>query len=333
MVLVTGGTGFLGAHLLYYLLKNNYTVRAIKRTNSNLEFVKRILSYYTNDSDNYFKKIEWLNANVLDYESLSDKLKDIDTVYHCAAFVSFYKKDKDKILEINVKGTENIVNACIANNTKLCFVSSIAAINEKDNNTFIETIGSDNPSNKSTYAKSKYLAELEIWRGIEEGLNAVIVNPAVIIGVGNWDEGSSNMFTQIKKGMKFYTSGVTAYVDVRDVAQIMIQLVEKGIHSERYILSSENISYQNYFKQIAKSINCKEPSIEASGIMLKLAYIFDNLRSKLFFSKPVITKEIIEAAVRKSYYSNNKIIKELNYHFIPINESVKYIAEKFINEN
>jgi dihydroflavonol-4-reductase len=286
MVLVTGGTGFLGAHLLYYLIKNNNNVKAIKRPSSDLEFVKKIFSYYTEDVESYFNKIEWINADILNYQSISENLYNINTLYHCAAFVSFAQKDKKKILQINIKGTANIVNACIDNNTKLCYVSSIAAISEKDeNNYFVEKIGANNPSNKSIYAKSKYFAELEVWRGIEEGLKAVIVNPAVIIGVGNWREGSAKMFSQVKKGMRFYTKGVTAYVDVRDVAQIMIKLVEKNILSERYILSSENISYQDYFKQIAKNIIKKEPAIEASGIMLKMAYFFDNLRSKILFSK------------------------------------------------
>lgn len=334
MVLVTGGTGFLGAHLLYYLIKNNNKVRAIKRTSSDLEFVRKIFLYYTKDADSYFNKIEWVNADVLDYESILKNIDNIETVYHCAAFVSFDKKDKEKVLQINVKGTENIVNACLEKNLKLCHTSSIAAISEKNSdNYFTEEIGATNPSKKSTYAKSKYLSEMEVWRGIEEGLDAVIVNPAVIIGLGKWKEGSAKIFTQVHKGMKFYTSGVTGYVDVRDVAQIMIKLVEKKISSERFILSSENITYRDYFSDIAENINVKKPSIEASEFLLKIAYIFDNIRAKLTFTNKVITKEITEAAVRKSYYSNSKIKEQLNYSFIPVNETIKYMTKEFLIEN
>ena len=190
MIVVTGGTGLVGAHLLYDLCKKHEHVRALKRQNSDLKQVKKTFFYYSHDAENLFQKIEWVNADVTDYFSLEDAFKDAKQVYHVAAMVSFHEKDNRKMMEINVKGTANVVNAALHHKIeKLCYVSSIAALGRPDANELATEETPWKDSDKSTaYSISKYKAELEVWRGIEEGLNAVIVNPSVILGPAKFSQ-------------------------------------------------------------------------------------------------------------------------------------------------
>lgn len=333
MILVTGATGLVGSHLIFNLLISDKQVVAIKRTSSDVSRLKKILGYYSNSSDLIFSKIKWLDADVLNFAEIDEALNGIDYVYHCAGFVSFDNKDKNRILKTNVEGTSNIVNASIKNNIKkLCFVSSIAALGESINGEITEGLNRTQNSVKSIYSESKFLSELEIWRGIEEGLDTVIVNPSVIIGPGDWKKGSSSIFYNIYKGMKFYTSGITGYVDVKDVAYIMQMLMESEIKNERFIVSSENLSYKDLFTEIALNLNLQPPKYKASKLMLSLAWRLDKLKSFFPGQKHYFTKNAASAAVEKNIYSNKKICNTLNYKFIPIAESIKKTSEFFLKD-
>ena len=231
MILVTGGTGLVGTHLLYDLVRSGKKVRALKRNSSDISSVKKVFSYYSSDVDELMKEIEWVNADLLDVYTLLDVMEGVTDVYHCAAMVSFEPKHIDEMLRVNIEGTANMVNAALEKGIrKFCHISSIATVGRSEHGAVSteETFWKSSPDN-SNYAISKYGAEREVWRAAEEGLNVVIVNPSLIIGAGNWQQSSSNMFSKAYKGIKFYTDGENGFVDVRDVASVAIKLMESKI--------------------------------------------------------------------------------------------------------
>jgi len=335
MILVTGGTGFVGAHLLYELLKNGEKPKALKRKNSSLQLAEKIFSYYTNDYKQLFSQIEWITGDINDIISLDEAMHGINKIYHCAAVVSFEPKDKKNMLKTNINGTANLVNIALKYKIdKFCYVSSIAAIGRTENEGLIteETAWKSSDRN-SNYAKTKYAAEKEVWRGVEEGLNTVIVNPSVILGPGDWKQGSSKIFETMWKGTKFYTNGVNGYIDVRDVAKAMVELMKSSIVNQRFILSSENLSYQELFTKIMRAFGKKPPNIKANLWMLEIAWRVEKLKSLLFNSKPLITKETVNTSQNKYFYSSDKIKQQLDFNFIPIDQSIIETCLLFEREN
>jgi len=334
MILVTGGTGLVGSHLLFDLVKQNKTVKAIIRDKKKISQVKKIFSYYSEDFESLIKKIDWVEGDVLDLYSLEQAFVDVKNVYHCAAIVSFDGKDKAQMIKANVQGTENIVNLCLEKNIeKMCHVSSIASLGGSLNGELIDENSKWSTSkNHSVYSVSKFNSEMEIWRGVQEGLNAVIVNPSVILGPGFWNSGSGSLFLKAAKGMKYFTSGGTGFVDVQDVANIMIHLMESEITGERFVLNAENLKYKELFDLIANEMGVARPKKEATESLLKIAVVADNVASKLKIKKREITKDVIRSSMSVSAYSNNKILNEIGIKFIPINESIRKIAEKYKNE-
>ncbi len=336
MILVSGGTGMLGAYLLARVASTGEAIRALKRENSNLQQVKKIFEYhYNNNSNSIFEQIEWVNADLLDSESIYTAMQGVDTVYHCAAMISFKKEDKYRMIDNNVKGTANMVNAALSEGVKkFCHVSSIASLGSSENGEPIteETFRKPN-SVYSAYSISKYRSEMEVWRGISEGLNAVIVNPSVILGAWDWKNGSSGIFTKVNQGLKFYTEGVTGYVDVNDVVNIMIKLTESNIVNQRFIVSAENLSFKEILFMIADALNKPKPSISAKKWMLQTAVLIETVKSKITGKEPLITKDSAKTAQTVSVYSNDKIRKTLNYEFNSIKDTVNRIAEQFKKEN
>jgi nucleoside-diphosphate-sugar epimerase len=334
MILVTGGTGLVGSHLLYALVQQNDSVRAIIRNRNKIDQVKKVFAYYSDDPESLISKIEWVDGDVLDLFSLSKAFNDVKKVYHCAAVVSFDGKNKTQMIEANVQGTENVVNVCLNHQIdKLCHVSSIASLGGAVNGEIInENTKWTTSKNRSVYSESKFKSEMEVWRGIQEGLNAVIVNPSVILGPGFWESGSGSLFAKAAKGMKYYTSGATGFVDVRDVADAMVKLMESNISSERFVLNSENLSYKALFDMIAEIMQIEKPKIEATISLLKLAAFLDLFASKIRIKKQEITKQVAISSLSVSKYSNEKIKKTFGIDFIPIEKSISEMAEKFKEE-
>lgn len=331
MILVTGATGFLGSHLMVHLLESQNNggqiIRAIYRNRENISNTKSIFSLLKKDA--LFDKIQWVQADIIDIPSLEIAFKNVDYVYHCAALISFEPNDEEILRKTNIEGTANIVNFCLQYQIKkLCYVSSIAALGDLPEYEDIITETTDwNPEkNHSDYAISKYGAEMEIWRGEQEGLNAVIVNPGIILGVGSNDEGSGKIFRKVAKEMHFYTKGTSGFVSISDVAQIMRFLMESNITSKRYILVAENICFQDLTNMIAQNLKVKSPSIYAKKWMTEIAWRTDWFLSNLFFIKRKLPKAIAKSLHTTDIYSNEKIKKELEFEFQSIKDCIIEIA-------
>lgn len=336
MILVTGGTGLVGSHLLYKLTSNNQPVRAIFRRAHKLDAVKKVFAYYTDDVELLFNKIEWYESDINDVPALSEAFKGVTHVYHCAAFVTFEPDKYHQLRKINIEGTANIVNLCVANKVKkLCYVSSIAAIgNEIEANKAITENTSWNAEEEhSVYAITKYGAEIEVWRGTQEGLDAVIVNPGVIIGPGYWrGGGSGSLITQIYKGFPYYTSGVTGYVDVDDVVEVMFQLMESDIKNESYIVISENLSFKEFQMKVANSLGVSVAQKEANELLLQFGWRLDWLRHKFLGKRRRLSKQMAKTALTKTFYDASKIKNALNFEFKPLDVAIESVGNFFLND-
>ncbi|MBI2966386.1 MAG: NAD-dependent epimerase/dehydratase family protein [Bacteroidetes bacterium] len=335
MVFVTGGTGLVGSHLLIDLVRMGKDVVALKRTDSNLEPVRFIFESGLPGGTELFSKIKWIDGDILDIAGLSGSMKNCDEVYHCAAIVSNNPHKKKMMIDANVRGAANMVNAAMENSVrKFCFVSSIAVLGSEYEIGSGEMIDERNDQGTiydySTYAVTKLGGEREVWRGMAEGLNAVIVNPGVIIGPGNWGKSSTSFFTTLRKGLKFYSTGIIGFVDARDVAKVMVELMGKNIFGERYIVIAENLSYRDVLFNIAGEINARKPSIHVGKRFLNIAWRFEHLRSFIFNLKPALPRDIAQPAYQKLYYSNKKISDTLNYRFIPIKKAITDTARIFL---
>jgi nucleoside-diphosphate-sugar epimerase len=329
MILVTGGTGLVGSHLLYHLALENDVIKAIHRTNSDLNAVKNVFRYYTDDIEPLIQKIEWEEADITDIFTLEKVFKNVTEVYHAAAMVSFDPKDYKAMRKINIEGTSNIVNFCIDFGIKkLCFVSSVAAIEKSFNNKFIdENEPWNSEMNNYGYAITKYGAEMEVWRGAQEGIPCVIVNPGVILGEGFWHNGSGALFSKIDKGLRFYSEGVTGFVGVKDVVNVMIQLMKSNILNERFILVSENKSFKDVFFLIADNLYKKRPSIKVTEFMSAIGWRLEKIRSILTRRAPLLTAHTAKSIHKKHYYSSDKAKKALHYDFELIADTVKRVCK------
>ena len=328
MILVTGGTGLVGGHLLWHLLQKNDKIIAIRRTTSNIKPLETIFRFYTSKPNDFLSRIEWINADILDLDALNNAMKTITEVYHCAAIVSF-GANFNNLYDTNVIGTRNIVRAALSNNVrKFCFVSSIAACgNSLDEKCIDEKCVWTETPKSSLYSISKYYSEQEVWKGISEGLNAVIVNPGVILGVSGTSNGSSQLFSQVKKGMIFYTNGGSGYIDVQDVVKSMIQLMTKENYCERYILVSENCSNKDVLSWMADGFGKTRPFIPIGKRILWLFGVLSEISGVLFHIKPLIDRETARSATNRKYYSNEKIKSTINSNFKSVKDCIIEVCE------
>ena len=332
MIFVTGGTGLVGAHLLYKLTSAGKNVKALKRENSNIKQVLKTFSYYTGNSIDLFSRIEWVNGDILDYFSLEGILNEVSEIYHCAAIVSFDPKERKRMIANNVEGTANLINAAIENGVKkICHVSSIAALGRLEDGLLVTEETNWVPAKRiSGYSESKFFSEAEVWRGIEEGLDAVIVNPSIIFGPSNWETGSSKMFKTIWDGMKFYTRGITGFVDVKDVVKAMILLMDETnfekAKNQRFLLNSENLSYERVFGQIADALIKPRPKYFASDMLLKIVWRAAKAASLFSGNPSLITRETVANSNNEFNFDGSKIVKQFNFEYLPISESIKQTA-------
>ena len=329
MILVTGGTGFVGSHLLLTLAEGVDAVRAIYRRESTLRKTEALFALH--QKSHLFNKIEWIMGDINDIPSLEIAFPNVTYVYHCAGLISFDPDDEKKLRKINIEGTSNVVNLCLHHQiTKLCHVSSVAALGDaKANDKIITEENEWNPEKPhSDYAISKYGAEIEIWRGQNEGLAVVVVNPGIILGSGFWNQGSGEIFSHVQSGLRYYTKGVTGYVFINDVVDAMIKLMHSNIDGERFVLVSENLSFAKVLHGIAKALKVKAPQVYAGPTITILAARIDWFLSRIMGRKRRLSIDAARSLHNIDYYSNTKIRTALNTNFTAIDDAIVSIANK-----
>ncbi len=336
MILVTGGTGMVGAHLLYFLLKQNQsakeenrTVRAIHRKNSDVASVKNIFVLYSPEANLLFDKIEWVEADITDIPALTTAFEGVTQVYHCAALVNFNPAKYKLLKKINVDGTANIVNLCLAKNVrKLCYVSSVATFGSPAPGVWTDENCFWNPDEKNNvYAITKYGAEMEVWRGTQEGLDAVIVNPGIILGTSPHSAGSGIVVGLGSSGIPFYPSGGMGIVDVRDVVEAMILLMNSTVKNEQFIVVGKNVSYKELLTKLALLFNKKPPTKKLPKSIMYFLSGVDWISSKIFRTRRRIVKATVRSMFKTSYYDASKIKSKLEFSFTPMENTLERVAK------
>ncbi len=321
-ILVTGGTGFLGSYIIKQLVDNGYEVRAIRR-NDKLPFwiSKEIID-----------KVKWIDGDILDVVALEDAMEGIDTIIHSAAIVSFAKKDWKKMYHVNVEGTANVVNIALEKNVRrLIHISSVAAVGRTASGGHVNEEKKWEESNANTqYAKSKYKAELQVWRGISEGLEAVILNPSTLLGYGDWSSGSCGIFKNVFEEFKWYSQGINGFTDVEDVAKVVLLFVENSITEERFIVNGDTWSFKKLQDTIADAFGKKRPAKKTTPFLMALAWRMEKFKSWFTGKKPLLTKESARVAQSQTWFENDKILKALpGFSFTPLEESIKQACKLY----
>lgn len=304
MILVTGASGFLGKRLIQALQPGGEMIVALSHSASNIPETR---------ADN----VIWIHADVLDVVQLSEAMKGVEKVYHCAARVSFEQRHHEEMMRTNVEGTANVVNAALAAGVrKLLHVSSTAALGRSGKGELItENAAWQTNRHNSVYARSKFLAEQEVWRGIVEGLPAVIVNPCTIIGPGNWFQGTPRLFHACRNGMPFYPGGMNAFVALDDVVKCMIRLMDSSVTGERFIIAAENMTYKDLLTLITRSLGKQEPRFKIPRMLANLTWMVSSVLHKTLGIYPLLTRETARTVNSTYRYSNEKIRQQLNYDF------------------
>lgn len=328
MLFVTGGTGLVGSHLLFQLASAGEEIVALKRPTSDLKHARKVFLWYSPDGDRLFDSINWVDGDLLNRDTLRPHLRSVNQIYHAAAMVSFDPADRDVMIDENEVGTANLIDLALEYSVdRFCHVSSIAALGTPPEKAFTNE---DHPWNNnrphSAYSISKFRAEMEVWRGITEGLEAVIVNPSVILGPGNWAKGSASMFPKVWKGVPFYSTGGTGFVDVRDVARAMISLMNHpqwaNIRGERYILNGANLRYKDLLFPLAEALNVAKPRFKATRLILEVGWRLMKLISLFTGKRPALTRETARSASNVSFYDNSKLINRIDFQYTAISDTI-----------
>lgn len=331
MILVTGGTGLVGGHLLYRFRESELPITAIYRNKEHIAKTRAIFESYAAGDGALVDRFNWVHADVTEVPSLELVMQDVTQIYHCAALI---EDSFTALKQVNVMGTENLVNVALHYGVqKFCYVSSIATLGEPvgdrpiNEDDFFNLDGLHNH-----YAISKYGGEMEVWRASQEGLNVIIVNPGVILGEGNWDAGSGKLFSKTAGGQSFYTGGSSGFVDVRDVVSIMQQLMESNVVNERFILVAASETYKNVLSSIARALNKKVPHIHLRKGLLYVIYTFQLLGSIVGFKK-TLSRATINSLVNSSEYSSNAVIETLDFSFQPVQATIERVARAYLKSH
>lgn len=323
MILVTGGTGFLGSYLIKNLVEKGLPVRALQRTDNFPFYIPRII----------YDKVEWIKADVLDLVSLDDAMKNVDSIIHTAAIVSFSKDRRREMYQVNVEGTENVVNMALENNVKrLVHISSIAALGRTTKPEMVteEKKWEANPNN-THYAISKHHAEIHAWRGFAEGLDGVVLNPSTILGYGDWHQSSCAVFKNAYRSFPWYTEGVNGFVGVEDVAEAAAQALASGINHKRFIVNADNWAFRKLFNTMADHFHKPRPNKKATRAMGSIAWRVEKLKSMLTGSKPLLTRETAKVAHSKTSFANQALLLALpGFSYTPLETVIRNSCEKYL---
>ncbi len=323
-ILVTGGTGFLGAYIIKELVEKDYSVRAIRRNKK--------LPFYI--SSEIFDRVDWVDGDILDVVSLEEAMEGIDAIIHSAAIVSFSPKDRQKMFEVNVGGTANMINIALEKKiSRFVHISSVAALGRTANGGTVNEEKKWEESKVNThYGESKYKGELEVWRGISEGLSGVILNPSTFLGYGDWNTSSCAIFKNVYEEFKWFAPGINGFVDVQDVARASIALLESGINEQRFIINGDNWAFKKLQDTIAEHMGRRKPTKVTSPAMLNLAWRTEKLKSFFSGKRPLLTRDSAKVAVSKTYFENDKFLSALpDFSFTPLNDAITSACKKYLN--
>jgi dihydroflavonol-4-reductase len=325
LILVTGASGFLGRHLLQALAKQPLPVRAL---------------YHQNKPETSAPGVHWLSCDLNDIFAVEEAMQGITRVYHCAAMVSFDARSKELLVQNNVAATANVVNAALEMSVdKLIHVSSIAALGRParagGNPAMLISEEShwEESALNSTYAESKFQSEMEVWRGMAEGLDAAIVNPSIMLGEGDWNKGSAHLMKIVYDEFPWYTGGINGWVDVKDVVRAMVLLMNSEIKNERFIINGGNHAYKDVFTQMAIALQRKPPHKKASPWMTEIVWRMEVLKSK-WGNKPVtITKETARTAQAQCHYSSDKLCRQFpDFRYHSLAATIERMAASFLKD-
>jgi nucleoside-diphosphate-sugar epimerase len=330
LVLLTGATGLLGSHILIELLKNGYSARLLVRDVEKAKLqLKEIAGWYSLNISNYEEKISYFQGDVLDLGKLEDAFQEVQYVIHAAAIVSSKRAEKDFMLKTNAEGTANMVN--IANDlnvNKFVHISSVSTLGPNPDGAVDEDYFFKPGPNTSAYAITKYAAEQEVWRSIEEGLNAVILNPSFVIGPSRKETSSSAIFHAVKKGLPGYINGRTGYVDAKDVAKVCVMMLSNELSAERFILNAENRNTLDFINTIARNLNVKPPKREVKASWTPVIVFFSFIRSLFNKKATQISKDQIRMASSRKDFDGNRILHKVKgFEYTPINQSIEETAK------
>jgi nucleoside-diphosphate-sugar epimerase len=322
-ILVTGGTGFLGAYIIRELIENGWAVRAIRRGGSRPEFI----------AADILQRVEWVTGDILDVVALEEAMEGVDGVVHAAAKVSFAGRDRHELFSINVEGTANVVNMALLQNVKrFVHVSSVAALGRTGQGELVTEQKSWEESKYNTsYSISKFRGEVEVWRGVGEGLPAVVINPSMILGFGDWNNSSCRLFRSAFEEFPWYTEGTNGFVDVQDTARAIVRLLETDISGERFILNGDNWTFRHLFEAIAAGFGKKPPSREATPLLAGIAWRMERMKS-LFSGRPaLLTRESARVARSNTSFDNGKVLQRLpGFRFTPLEETIRASCDAYL---
>ena len=321
-VLVTGGTGFIGAYIIQELITKGYSVKALHRRNN--------FPFYI--SKETLSKVEWIQGDILDVVTLENAMENVDAIIHSAAIVSFDKKLREQMYRINVEGTANVVNLALEKNIKrLIHISSVAAIGRTAKGQTVDEEKKWVTSSLNThYAISKQKSEMEVWRAMAEGLSAVIVNPSTVLGFGNWNSSSTAIFKNIYHGFSWYSEGENGFVDVKDVAEVAVALIDTEITGQRFILNGDNWPFRKLFNSIADQFKKPQPHRLATPFLGEIAWRMEHLKSYFSGHRPLLTKESAKVAHSRTNFDNSKILKALpGFNFTPLQQTIEIACGQY----
>lgn len=323
MILVTGGTGFIGSYIIKNLIEKGYPVRAIRRSSQ--------LPFYI--STEIMNKVEWFDGDVLDLLSLDDAMKGIDGIIHSAAIVSFSKKEREKMYRVNVEGTANVVNMALDHGVKrFLHVSSVAALGRTTTSEKVtEQKKWDENKHTTHYAITKHHSEMQVWRAFAEGLEGLIINPSTVVGYGNWHQSSCTLFKNAYRQFPWYTKGINGFVGVEDVAEATVQLFLSGIDQKKFIVNADNWSFQQLFNTMADNFHKKRPTKEATPLMGEIAWRIEKWKENFTGRKALLTKETAKVAHSKTSFDNSALLQTLpNFRFTPLQSVIEKACKNYL---
>ncbi|MEI6947452.1 NAD-dependent epimerase/dehydratase family protein [Paraflavisolibacter sp. H34] len=323
MILITGGTGFIGAYIIKNLVGKGHAVRALRRSAKTPFFLPKPV----------LDKVEWVEGEVLDVVSLCDAMQGVTGVIHAAAVVSFSQSNRQQMYQTNIEGTANVVNAALeAGVERLVHVSSVAALGRSGGSELLsEQKKWEENGHNTHYAITKHKAELEVWRGFAEGLPGAIINPSTVLGYGDWHQSSCAIFKNVYREFPWYTQGINGFVGVEDVAEAAVQLLLSNITEKRFVVNADNIPFRQLFNTIADGFGKRPPHREATPLLGELAWRVEAVKTFFTRQKPLLTRETAKVAHSLNRFDNSALLKALpGFSYTPLDNVIRCACSQYL---